>query len=237
MRCCDLATIVSLKGKLQCPKPFRHFRTGFKKLRDRFKPTNLTLCREERTMPYSNIGGHLFKLAKETSQLEVGLNVRITTWNDAKETLELDINRFRETPAEKLGQQMHQIGHGLHARRVLVLRDELVLVADLVRYYQLLERDRRVAAELAVTRHAEVVEKLKADLLRLGYVDGIIPGGNQICLTPDMIKRHPAVFATRNEADALQQASFNGNISLHEVRSHEIRAEIEAIRDRTLTTA
>lgn len=188
-------------------------------------------------MHYSILGGHSFKLSKDLVAAESRLNGRITVYQDKAQTLADEAQAFRDIPTEKLPPDWLQRGGKLYETRIRLRTEELEIIAELRRYYRQLDIDRRAAVAKAETAHADATAKVRADLIKIGYVDGLIPGGTRNCIQPGMIHCHPAVLAAKNEAESLAYTSYGDTVRVLDAREEAIHAELRAIRDKATSLA
>ncbi len=179
-----------------------------------------------------------FERSKKTKALEDKLNRRAESHNAAWEKHEAEREKLKATEitpsnSRSIAEASSALGH----EKLKLLAEEKIIREEIDSLYNDYERDMHAARTAAYEAHAAQETEVRAKLVEIGYVDGIIPGGDRLSITPGLIAAHPSVFGARRKKDAIESVSLYANRGLNTAALEELAAEIEKIRAELLGPA
>jgi hypothetical protein len=151
-------------------------------------------------------------LSPQTRELHGRIRSDIGGLEKHQQELEADVQQIRSTPAAELTGKQLDLARDIPVRRLNLIRRELSLRNRLATELFPAHRQDRVAyADKTWTEYQRILADVRKKLIDIGYVDGLIPGTDHVCITDDLLHRHPRARQSRIESeDARMRASSPG---------------------------
>lgn len=189
---------------------------------------------KDKTMPI-NIPGMNFPLSKASAKTLGVVEKRVKEWNELEAAYQQDAERFRSMSLDDSPPNFTEIGSELKQRRIQLLIQEIGIRSDMDDFLNMVKADRLAAYEAACEAFLQAEAKVLSGLLALGYVEGVVPGTNNLCITRGMIQVNPNVYQARILRDSLQDTDFVAVQQSNATRVSNIRIELEKSRAAALT--
>jgi hypothetical protein len=175
------------------------------------------------------------ELSKSTLKTRNILETRAADFRKLEAAYQQDAEKYRSMSLDDSPKNFTEIGDTLRQRRIDLLVSELSILTDVADLFPAMEADQQAAANAA----SDHLEKVRADVLKgllaLGYVEGLIPGANRICITPGMIQVNPQVFEAQMKCDSITATSFRDRQRVNWDRIEEIQKQLERCRAAALS--
>jgi hypothetical protein len=162
------------------------------------------------------------ELSQKTRKLLGQITRDIDSLAKDQASLEADTQAVRSMNAADMSGGQLDVLRGLPSRRLDLMRRELAIRNRLeAEFYPARQSDRMEASSRADAKYEQAMADVRQKLLSIGYVDGPISDGVFNSITPDMMGRHPAVFAARNERNAalaIQTSHEDAQLNTREIQ-------------------
>lgn len=175
-------------------------------------------------------------LSPQTRELLVRIRSDIGGLDKHQQELEADVQQIRSTPAADLTGKQLDLARDIPVQRLNLMRRELSIRNRVAtEFFPARRHDRTAAAENAAARYGQLKAEVRQKLIGIGYIDGLMPGGNFESITPDILHRHPAVFAARNEANAARDHVTPQEVEqLNATAIRDLEEAMEKLKQRAL---
>jgi hypothetical protein len=177
------------------------------------------------------------ELSQETRKLLGQITRDIDSLAKDQASLEADTQAVRSMNAADMSGGQLDVLRGLPSRRLDLMRRELAIRNRLeAEFYPVRQSDRMEASSRADAKYEQAMADVRQKLLSIGYVDGRMPDGVFDSITPDMMGRHPAVFAARNKRDAALAARHTRDDEQFNAREiQQLLQAFEQIKQRAMS--
>jgi len=136
----------------------------------------------------------------ETASLQKAINAEISSILDQRSSIDAQLDALNSINAIDFDQKhMDETVKAAGKRRDLIRRELSVRERIDSEWWPAERRAYNAAADDAQQRLDNLIAKLKAEFIRLGYIDGINPVTGMLSITPGMFISHPDVPSLRNQ--------------------------------------
>jgi hypothetical protein len=178
-----------------------------------------------------------FSVSDELANFREDLAQRASDFADTAAAVQADADRIGNIPLELMDSETMGRARSVATRRGDLLRTELAIRTDLANIFPKFEAARRSALNDAREAHRQSQAQVRADLLRIGYLDGYMPGCDWRSIDLRMINHHPDVFTARNAALNIEWHDLGPQRNQNQERLNQLKRQLFELRQRAMAVA